>query len=97
MACWKSNKSFTVTEVDTYSYIQRRNGFFYFDNQSLFEIMQELGRWYNVNIMFDDPQKMNVRLHFVANRKNKLQEAIKNLNELGVIHIEQEHGTVIIR
>lgn len=97
MAFWKRNGSLTVTEVDTYSYIQRRNGFFYFDNQPLFEIMQELGRWYNVNIMFDDPEKMKIRLHFVAKRKDSLKEVIKNMNELGAVHIEQEHGTVVIR
>ena len=59
--------------------------------------MQELGRWYNVNIMFDDPEKMKIRLHFVAKRKDSLKEVIKNMNELGAVHIEQEHGTVVIR
>lgn len=97
MACWKNHGGFTVTEVDTYSYLQWRNGFFYFDNQSLLEIMRELGRWYNVNIMFDDPRKMNLRLHFVANRSSNIEEAIKNMNELGVAHIEQEQDAVIIK
>ena len=86
-----------VKEVDTYPYTQWREGFFYFENQTLFEIMQELGRWYNVNIAFDDPQKMNLRLHFVCKRSQSLGEAIKNMNELGVVEIEYTGDAVIIK
>ena len=84
-------------QVDTYPYTQWREGFFYFENQTLFEIMQELGRWYNVNIAFDDPQKMNLRLHFVCKRSQSLAEAIKNMNELGVVEIEYTGDAVIIK
>ena len=86
-----------VKEVDTYPYTQWREGFFYFEDQSLFEIMQELGRWYNVNIAFDDPQKMNVRLHFVCKRSQSLAEAIKNMNDLNVVNIELTKDAVVIK
>jgi ferric-dicitrate binding protein FerR (iron transport regulator) len=91
------NSQFSVKEVDTYPYTQWREGFFYFENQTLFEIMQELGRWYNVNIAFDDPLKMNVRLHFVAKRSQSLAEAIKNMNDLNVVNIELTSDAVIIK
>lgn len=93
------NPSGTITlrKVDTYPYIQWREGFFYFENQTLFEIMQELGRWYNVNIAFDDPDKMNLRLHFVANRSQSLEEAIRNMNDLGEAEIEFTGDAVIIK
>ena len=86
-----------IKEVDTYPYTQWREGFFYFENQTLFEIMQELGRWYNVNIAFDDPQKMDLRPHFVCKRSQSLGEAIKNMNELGVVEIEYTGDAVIIK
>ena len=86
-----------LRKVDTYPYIQWREGFFYFENQTLFEIMQELGRWYNVNIAFDDPQKMDLRLHFVANRSQSLEEAIKNMNELEVVNVELIDDAIIIK
>ena len=86
-----------VRDVDTYPYTQWREGFFYFEQQTLFEIMQELGRWYNVNIAFEDPQKMNLRLHFVCKRSEHLSEAIKNMNELGVVNVELTKDAVIIK
>ena len=91
------NSQLSIKEVDTYPYTQWREGFFYFEDQSLFEIMQELGRWYNVNIAFDDPQKMNVRLHFVCKRSQSLAEAIKNMNDLNVVNIELTKDAVVIK
>ena len=93
------NPSGTIAlrSVDTYPYTQWREGFFYFENQSLFEIMQELGRWYNINIAFDDPQKMNTRLHFVAKRTDSLSTAIKNMNDLGVVDVELNSDAVVIK
>ena len=85
-----------VKAVDTYPITQWKEGFFYFDNQSLFFIMQELARWYGVNVSFDDTSKMQVRLHFVVERNKSLREAIANLNALGVVHAEVDGNMVII-
>lgn len=86
----------SVKEVDTYPITQWKEGFFYFDNQSLFRIMQDLARWYNVNVSFDDTSKMNVRLHFVVERSKSLQEAVANLNALGVAHVEVVDKMVVV-
>ena len=86
-----------VKTVDTYPYTQWKEGFFYFDNQSLFSIMQELARWYSVNVSFDDTSKMNVRLHFVVERNKSLDEALANLNALGVVHADIEDNVVVIK
>ena len=85
-----------VKTVDTYPYTQWKEGFFYFDNQSLFNIMQELARWYGVNVSFDDTSKMHVRLHFVVERNKSLGEAIANLNALGIVHARIEGGVIVI-
>ncbi len=86
-----------VKTVDTYPYTQWKEGFFYFDNQTLFSIMQELARWYSVNVSFDDTSKMNVQLHFVVERNKSLNEALANLNALGVVHADIEDNVVVIK
>ena len=85
-----------VKAVDTYPITQWKEGFFYFDNESLFSIMQELARWYGVNVSFDDRSKMQLRLHFVVERSKSLREAVANLNALGVVHAEVDGNMVII-
>ena len=42
--------NFILTEVDLDSYVYWKDGYFYFDDTTLKDIMQNLGRWYNVNI-----------------------------------------------
>ena len=40
--------------VNTYGYTQRKDGFFYFTDGTMREIMVELGRWYNKTVVFED-------------------------------------------
>ena len=91
-----SGSQLAVKSVDTYPIIQWKEGFLFFDNPSLFFIMQELSKWYGVNVLFDDRSKMNVRLHFVVERSKSLREAVANLNALGVVHAEVDGNMVII-
>lgn len=97
MAAWSADAPLAVSEVDTYPYTQWREGFFYFENRTLFEIMQELGRWYNVNVAFENPERMEERLHFVADRRRDIGEAVKNLSRLGVAEITYRDHTVLIK
>ena len=85
-----------VSQVDTYPYIQWKEGFLYYDNATLFFIMQDLARWYNVNVSFDDTSKMQLRLHFVVERSKSLDEAISSLNALGEVHIQREGNVIVI-
>ncbi len=96
-AQWTEQGGFTVSEVDTYSYIQWKEGYFYFNNVPLVEIMQELGRWYNVDILFEDTAAMHTRFHFVADRNQDLGFALTNLNALKVVLAVQDEDRVIIR
>ncbi|MGN0280859.1 MAG: FecR family protein [Prevotella sp.] len=73
--------------VDTYSYIQWKDGFFYFDRTSLGDIMRELGRWYNINIVFENPSLMGVRLHFVAEKSQSINDIVSSLNAVSSAHL----------
>ena len=68
--------------IDTYSYVQWKDGFFYFDRTSLGDIMRELGRWYNINIVFENPSLMNVHLHFVAEKSQSINDIVKSLDAI---------------
>lgn len=45
--------SLNVKEVNTEEVIAWKNGFFYFDNTSLQNIMQQLSRWYDVKVTYE--------------------------------------------
>ena len=75
-----------VTQVDPRSYTAWVDGYFYFDNASLEEIMRELGRWYNLNILFENPAAMKYHFTFWAKRAESIEEALKLINGLGKVH-----------
>ena len=96
MAKWNADGTMAISDVDVYPLIQWKDGFFYFNNDRLVDIMLELGRWYNVSIVFEHEEDMNRRLHFVADHKQSLSDIIKNLNNLGVAKIEMEKDHVSV-
>lgn len=92
-----TSKKFAVSMVNTYPYTQQKQGYFYFDNTPLLQIMIDLGRWYNKTIVFDDPRKENLRLHFVADRKSSLASIVNSLNEMDSINIEVGREAITVR
>lgn len=85
-----------VSEVDTYPLTQWKEGFFYFNNERLLDIMMELGRWYNVSVVFEHEEDMNLRLHFVAEHKESLRDILKRINDLGVVKVSMEKDHVSV-
>lgn len=92
----REDGSFEVKNVDTDSFYLWIEGYFYFDNESLAEIMRELGRWYGVRVVFRDETCMHLRLHFLAERDLSVDNALKLLNMMGDMIITREGDTVFV-
>lgn len=97
MAMLSAEGNFTFSNVDTYSLSQWTEGFFYFENSRLVDIMMELGRWYNVNIVFEDEASMNLRLHFVAEHKDSLAAIVKRINELSSARVSLADDVLTVK
>lgn len=88
--------NFIMTEVDLDSYVYWKDGYFYFDNEQLKEIMENIGRWYNVNIQFRNPDAMHHKMHFVASRNKPLEHTLKLLNRMKKVTATLHGNTVTI-
>ena len=84
--------SFEVKRVDTDNYHLWTEGYFYFDNEPLVEIMKEVGRWYNVHIVFKD----NAVQNFLAQRDKPIDNVLKLLNLMGNLRVTYQNNTVYI-
>ena len=93
---YSEDKDIEVTTVHTEGYIQWKDGYFYFDNVPLIEVVRDLGRWYNVNIEIRDNSLMSYRLHFVASRKASVKEFVDNLNVFNYLSVVQKGNRLII-
>lgn len=96
-AQWHDGGSLTVHETDVDSYVYWKDGYFYFDDKPLVEIMQNLGRWYNINVVFDDKDLMELRMRYFCVRSESLERAISLLNRMKKVQATISGNTIYIR
>ncbi len=93
-----ADDDFLVKKVDTSYYTQWREGYFYFDDMHLSDILSDFGRWYNITIeMEQDSLLVNQKLHFVADRSEKIDRVIENLNAFEYLSASKKENKLIVR
>ena len=85
-----------VNDADIDVVTSWKEGLFYFDGQSLRDIMVEIGRWYNMNVIFKSEQHIMDRLHFNSERKNGVESIVGQLNLISSAHIEVSGNTLTV-
>ncbi len=85
-----------VMAADTEKYTNWRDGYFYFDNQPLDEILVEIGRNYGVTVECHDATLCATRLHFIARRDETLGGILKRLGELAPMSFRQNGNTLAV-
>jgi len=91
-----SNGTLVVDEVDIESFLYWKEGFFYFDDVALVDMMKEIGRWYNIDIEFRSSKIMDLRMHFFANRHQDIFHLVELLNRMERVHAYFETGKLVI-
>lgn len=92
----QSDGNFVLTEVDLDSYVYWKDGYFYFDDVTLKDIMQSLGRWYNVNIEFRNKEAMEYKMHFISDRAKDLDHTISLLNRMKKVTVTLQSNTLTV-
>jgi transmembrane sensor len=82
-------------DIDPEQVVAWKNGFFSFSNTSLQEVMQQMARWYDVDIKYEGqvPQR---QFGGKIRRSSSMKEALKILEESGVHYRVNEREIVIL-
>lgn len=96
-ACLTDNGNIAVKEVDTAKYKYWKEGYLYFDNESLANAMQTIGSWYNVKIVFQKKRLSALRIHFFCDRHRPVEEAVANLNKIYNLEVAYKNHTIFIK
>ena len=91
-----SNGQFEVKEVNSEAYTYWKDGYFYFDELTLADIMKSIGRWYNGNVIFRNKEAMTYRIHFMSNRQGGIEETIRLMNRLKKVTLTLCENTVYV-
>ena len=71
-------------------------GLFIFDNVTLRYVMQEIGAWYNTNIVFRSHSLLEERIYFSASRHLPVGEILNVLNDLQIARFIVEGNKIIV-
>jgi Fe2+-dicitrate sensor, membrane component len=86
----------SVKSVDVGVYSNGMDGMFYFDDASLYEISQTIGRWYNIDIEFCSKGVGDIRMHFVADKFKPVDHLVTLLNNTNSIRAEVIDGKLVV-
>lgn len=73
----------TVSKVDVQQYIAWKDGFFYFDGMAPQSALSQLGRWYDIDIVYRG-KTPNVRFFGMLDKHSKLNDVLLILKESGL-------------
>ncbi|MBP3285762.1 MAG: FecR domain-containing protein [Prevotella sp.] len=90
------NNSFNIEEADVEGVTNWRNGGFYFENQTLREVLTEIGRWYNYNVIFTGNNHLRDKLHYNGERSWTVSQVISQLNRICETKIKIEGNNIIV-
>ena len=93
----EENGTFSLKEVDTDVYVYWKEGYFFFDDTPLGDIMQHIGRWYNVGVVFETPSVMPLRMHYFCERAAGVEAAVEQLNLMQRVKARMENGVIYIK
>lgn len=94
MASLSDNGEITVSQADIDVVTSWKDGTFYFDGQSMRDILLEVGRWYNMDVVFVSREHIGDKIHFNAERSWSAKETIDCLNQLSDAKIVIEGGRI---
>lgn len=83
-----------VGEVDGEEAVAWQRGYFMFGNESLESVMNKLSRWYDVDIIFNDPALRQEVVYGSVSRSEKASGVLKKLELTGMVQFEIKGDTI---
>lgn len=91
----RSNR-FVAKSVDTSVYEAWRDGFFCYDNMPLSEVMEAIGRNYNMTVQFENREMMGTPIRFVCERRATVDEVVTLINSLKKAVVRRHDGVIVV-
>lgn len=83
-----------ITAANVEQALAWKNGFFGFDNADIHTVMREIGRWYDVEVKFEDVKEI-APFQGKISRTMSLTQLLKNL-EMYAVHFRLERNLIVV-
>lgn len=85
-----------VTEVDASAYVAWKEGYFSFEGESLEQIMEKLGRWYDVEVVFAADEARSQRFSGRVDRSEDFRDVLNLLQRTLLVKFEVDGNKITI-
>lgn len=87
-----------IAETNIYSETSWKDGIFTFRNKSLKEIMKTLSRWYDINVVFENPQLENKKFKGTLVKDQDIEDILLTLKSSGSLKFyDIKQDTIILK
>jgi transmembrane sensor len=83
-------------EVDVSEYVAWKDGEFYFRDQSLENIMKTLSRWYDIDVVFNEPQAKDILFTGHLERYENFERILNLIQRTNEVSYSEEGRTITI-
>lgn len=92
----RASGEISFREVDVRKYIAWKDGEFCFNDDSLEEILEELGRWYNVTVLFRTEEKKGIQFSGHLKRYENIRKILDSITEsTGIVFQIMDHTVIV--
>lgn len=84
-----------VSKVNVQDAIAWKNGYFVYQDDSIYKIMEQAARWYDIDVEYIGDVR-NQTFYGKGNRYGKISELLKNIELTGTVHFKIEGRRVIV-
>ena len=92
-AIWSDDK-FKVKQVDARNYVLWKEGIFYFEDVDLETILDDMARWYNVNVFYVNPTLKKMKFSVEIKRYEDINEILRRIEQTKRVKFEIKDRTI---
>lgn len=92
-AIWSDDK-FKVKQVDARNYVLWKEGIFYFEDIDLETILDDMARWYNVNIFYVNPTLKKMKFSVEIKCYEDINEILRRIEQTKRVKFEIKDRTI---
>ena len=86
-----------VKEVDVTPYVAWKEGYFLFEDERLENILNELSRWYNVDVFFENQSAREERFSVDTRRHDDFEEVLRLIERTGTVKMTIKGNRIFVK
>lgn len=95
--CTLQQSGLVVESMNPTPFEMWRDGYLYFDQVELKNIMEAIGQNFNMTVEFHNTEALNLKMRFITARNNGVDAALETMNRMKKVSVYRVNNRIIVR